>query len=455
MYEGLKIIVVEDDGQVRRSVIQSLELAGLRVTGTDSAEAALRLVGPAFPGVVLTDVRLPGIDGLELLRRISAIDAGIPVIVVTGHGDISMAVDAMRLGAYDFIEKPFVTERLVDIVTRAMEKRALMMEVEDLRRQLTAKKGIEATLIGNSVAMQTLRAEIVNLADTAADVLIFGETGTGKELVARCLHDYSKRSGGNFVAINCGGLPESLFESEIFGHEAGAFTSAGKRRVGKIEYASGGTLMLDEIETMPMALQVKLLRAIQERMIERLGSNALVPVDCRVVAATKLDLKELSQQGKFRSDLYYRLSVAVLELPPLRERREDIPMLFEHFVTQAAIRHDRDAPIVPGPMLRALMAQDWPGNVRELRNVADRFVLQLNPRLGSSSTTVPEGPLSLADQVDAVEKSLIEQALKECGGRVQAACDTLGIAKKTLYDKIHKHGIAIDQFRIVDAQRYS
>jgi DNA-binding NtrC family response regulator len=445
MFEGLSVVFVEDDLAVRSSVSETLELAGFEVASFESAEAALPRIVGAFAGIVISDVRLPGIDGFALLLRVRAVDPTIPVIMVTGHGDVSMAVEAMHCGAYDFIEKPFAMERLVEVATRAMEKRALRLEVDTLRRQLQGRHAIETALLGNSAAMRAVRRQILTLADTPADVLVFGETGTGKEVVARCLHDYSKRSKANFVAINCGGLPENLFESEIFGHEAGAFTNASKRRVGKIEHADGGTLLLDEIESMPMALQVKLLRAVQERKIERLGSNQQVAVDFRIVAATKADLKELSEQQKFRSDLYYRLNVAVLELPPLRERREDIPGLFEHFSLQAALRYGREAPPLAGHEMRKLMAADWPGNVRELRNAADRYVLGLpgpqNPAGAGAAR------LTLAQQMDMVEKTLIEQALKQHSGRPQPVCDDLGIGKKTLDDKLHRHGIVIDAYR--------
>jgi DNA-binding NtrC family response regulator len=263
--------------------------------------------------------------------------------------------------------------------------------------------------------------------------------------VARCLHDHSHRRDRNFVAINCGGLPETLFESELFGHEPGAFTSAAKRRIGKIEHANGGTLMLDEIESMPMLLQIKLLRILQERKIERLGSNEEVPVNLRVVAATKSDLKALSEQQKFRGDLYYRLNVAVLELPPLRERRADIPLLFEHFVAQASQRYGMAPPEMTPQHLRELMAHDWPGNVREIRNAADRFVLEIGGVDGADAEAA--GPTSLARQMDMVEKALIEQALQRCGGRMQEVMQQLGIAKKTLYDKLHRHSINPDDYR--------
>jgi len=287
---------------------------------------------------------------------------------------------------------------------------------------------------------------VLNLADTSADVMILGETGTGKELVARCLHDESRRRDRNFVAINCGGLPEALFESELFGHEPGAFTSSLKRRIGKLEHANGGTLLLDEIETMPMGLQIKLLRVLQERRVERLGSNEELPINLRVIAATKADLKSLSEQQKFRGDLYYRLNVATLSLPPLRERREDIPLLFEHFVGQACVRYERSAPELSPQRLRELMAHDWPGNVREVRNAADRFVLDILGQEGADESQTTAAT-TLAQQMDQVERALIEQALRRCQGRVPAAMEMLGTAKKTLYDKLHRHGIDLERFR--------
>ena len=447
MSDGFKLMYVEDDASIRFHVTETLELAGFEVEAFADAERALQHITPGFRGIVVSDVRLPGMDGLELLRSVVKIDRTIPMILVTGHGDISMAVHAMQEGAYDFLEKPFAMERLVDVSRRAMEKRMLSAEIDVLRRQLSSKSSIDAVLLGNSPAMKTVRRQILSLAELKADVLIMGETGTGKEMVARCLHDYSERSSANFVAINCGALPETLFESEIFGHEPGAYTGAGKRRVGKIEYANGGTILLDEIESMPLAFQVKLLRALQERKIERLGSNEEIPVDFRVVAATKVDLKTMSDQQKFRSDLYYRLNVAVIELPPLRERREDIPLLFEHFVLQAAARYRRTFSPVQDHHMRALMANDWPGNVRELRNVADRYVLDLLRPSDRLADMTESDSMTLPQQMDFIEKALIEQALKRHHGRATEVCESLGIGKKTLYDKLHKHGIAIDSFR--------
>lgn len=445
MFEGFKVLFVEDDPPVRTSLTQTLELAGLEVCPCGSAEEALPHLVAGAQLIVITDVRLPGMDGLALLDHAIATDPGIPVVVVTAHGDVAMAVRAMRTGAYDFIEKPFAPERFVDTAVRALDKRVLRVALDNLREQLQKRSGIEAVLLGNSPVMEEVRRKILKLADTSADVMILGETGTGKELVARCLHDHSHRRDRNFVAINCGGLPETLFESELFGHEPGAFTSAAKRRIGKIEHANGGTLMLDEIESMPMLLQIKLLRILQERKIERLGSNEEVPVNLRVVAATKCDLKALSEQQKFRGDLYYRLNVAVLELPPLRERRADIPLLFEHFVAQASQRYGMAPPEMTPQHLRELMAHDWPGNVREIRNAADRFVLEIGGVDGAAAEAA--GPTSLARQMDVVEKALIEQALQRCGGRMQEVMQQLGIAKKTLYDKLHRHSINPDDYR--------
>ncbi len=448
MFEGFKVLFVEDDPPVRASLTQTLELAGLEVLACSSAEEALPHIQAGAQLVVATDVRLPGMDGLALLDHVMATDSSIPVVLVTAHGDVAMAVRAMRTGAYDFIEKPFAPERFVDALTRALDKRVLRVAVDELRGQLQRRSGMAAVLLGNSAAMQNVRRQVLNLADTSADVMILGETGTGKELVARCLHDQSARRDRNFVAINCGGLPEALFESELFGHEPGAFTSSAKRRIGKIEHANGGTLLLDEIETMPMVLQIKMLRVLQERRVERLGSNDELPINVRVIAATKADLRSLSEQQKFRGDLYYRLNVATLQLPPLRERREDIALLFEHFVAQASSRYGREAPELTPQRLRELLAHDWPGNVREVRNAADRFVLDIVSSEGSSlGNTAPANSSSLAQQMDQVEKALIEQALGRCQGRVPLAMEMLGCAKKTLYDKLHRHGIELDRFR--------
>lgn len=447
MSDELKVLLVEDDATVRAGSVQALQLADIDVQGFHSAELALKAVSLDFPGIVVTDVRLPGMSGLELLPALKAIDADLPVILVTGHGDITMAVQAMRDGAYDFIAKPYSSEQLVDVVQRALATRRLVLEVRALRRKLAHGEGIEATLLGNSPAIRELRRLILDLADEPADVLIYGETGTGKDMVARCLHDHSQRGKHHFVAINCGAIPETIFESEVFGHEQGAFTGAAKRQIGKIEYADRGTLFLDEIESLPLAMQVKLLRVVQERYVERLGSNQPLPVDVRIIAAAKADLKELSDQQKFRSDLYYRLNLIVLNLPPLRERREDIPLLFEHFVLGAAARYKRPAPVVSGALMQSLMAHAWPGNVRELRNIADRFVLGLSSGGDGVLSAKAVAPMPLADQVNGFERALIEQELRNFSGNVAEACVALSLPKQTLYHKMQKYKLAAEDFR--------
>ncbi len=446
MFDGLKVVLVEDDPAVRAGSEQALQLAGLDVLSFHSGELAYKLLQPDFPGIVVSDVRLPGMSGLDLLSAVKALDAQLPVILVTGHGDITMAVWAMRNGAYDFVEKPYSSEQLVDVVQRALETRRLMLEVHSLRRQIEHSEGIEAMLIGNSAAIKELRRLILQVADQPADVLIYGDTGTGKDLVARCLHQHSGRRKHHFVALNCGAIPESIFESEVFGYEPGAFTGAVKRQIGKIEHADRGTLFLDEIESLPLALQVKLLRVLQERYVERLGSNSAVPVDVRIIAAAKLDLKQLADQHKFRHDLYYRLNLIVLNLPPLRDRRDDIPLLFEHFVLAAGARYNRAAPMVAGAQMQALMAHAWPGNVRELRNIADRFVLGLAGDDGIfSAKSAAAAPLS--EQVNDFERALIEQELRCQGGNVAQVGLVLGLPKQTLYHKMQKYSLVAEDFR--------
>ena len=440
MTPQLSVLLVEDDANVRLGCEQAMQLAGIAVTSVASAEEAQKQVVAGFPGIIVTDMRLPGTDGLAFVRWARGVEAALPVIMITGHGDVTLAVEAMRSGAYDFIPKPFSPEHLVEVVQRALEKRALTLEVEVLRRRLEHREGVEAMLIGRSPQMAAVRRRVQEVAGSAVDVLIRGETGTGKELVARCLHDHGPNAKGNFVALNCGGMPETLLDSELFGHEAGAFSGAQKRRIGKIEHANGGTLFLDEVETMPMPMQIKLLRVLQERMLERLGSNQPIKVVCRVVAGTKEDLAALAQKDRFRADLYYRLNVVTIDLPPLRERREDIPLLFEHFLTQAAERYQRPVPVVEPEEVHRLMAHDWPGNVRELRNAADCFALGLRQDVMVPAEVIDRG-LPLAEAVERFERSLIAAELQRQGGSLARTSEALRIAKTTLHDKIRKYDL--------------
>lgn len=442
--DDVQVIFIEDDELVRRASVQSLQLAGFAVGGYGSVEAAgdaLAQLDERFAGVIVSDIRLPGASGLDLLARCAHDAPEVPVILVTGHGDISMAVQAMRDGAYDFVEKPFSAERLVDTVRRALERRRLVLENSALRRELAVRDALVPRIIGRSAAIGEVRRLIANVAPTDAPVLIVGDTGTGKELIARSLHELSPRQAKPFVAVNCGALPEAMFESEMFGYEPGAFTGAAKRRIGKLEYASGGTVFLDEIESMPLPLQVKLLRVLQEGTLERLGSNQPVRVDLRVVAAAKGDMQALVAAGTFRRDLLYRLNVVTIEVPPLTERREDIVPLLEHFVLEAAVRYGRPAPMLTARQRADLMARDWPGNVRELRNAADRFVLGIEPASGGGK--VGGGPArSLKERVEQFERATIADVLEQHAGAVLAAADELQIGKATLYEKIKRYGLA-------------
>jgi two-component system C4-dicarboxylate transport response regulator DctD len=446
-YEGLRVMLVEDDPAVRAATAQTLELAGFELEVHASAETALKGLKEFYPGVLLVDFQLKGMDGIALLERAMTIDKALPVIIITAHGDISIAVKAMHAGAHDFLEKPVANDFLVGVVTRAMEKRKLTFEVSDLRRRLEQKTGIESILIGDSPAMAALRSSILKLSDVSPDVLIHGETGSGKELVARALHACSPLRDGPFVAINCGAIPEQMFESELFGHEKGAFTGAQALRIGKVEHASGGTLFLDEVEALPISLQVKLLRVLQFRQLERLGSNKMIDVPVRVVAATKADLKGAFDAGKFRSDLYFRFNVVSLSIPPLRERREDIPQLFEHHVLLAAARYKREAPIITDQFMRDLVSFDWPGNVRELGNVADRLVLGLLGGRFNINSANEASERSLKDVVGDFERSLIVEALRRHHGDVSAVSEALGIPKKTLYDKMRRYELSGEGYR--------
>jgi two-component system C4-dicarboxylate transport response regulator DctD len=440
-----RVIFIDDEKHIRQANTQTLELADLHVLSFEDAESALPLLSMDWAGVVICDIRLPAMNGLEFLAQVQKIDRDLPVILITGHGDISTAVQAMRDGAYDFIEKPYSAERLVKTVQRALEKRSLTLENRLLRQELDAHSTPGPRIIGRTPSMMQLRATIARIADTGADILVMGETGTGKELVARSLHEHSRRSTKNFVAVNCGAVPESIIESELFGHEAGAFTDAQKTRIGKFEHANGGTLLLDEIESMPIRTQVHLLRVLQERCLERLGSNRLISLDVRVVAASKINLLQAAEAGTFREDLYYRLNVVCLEIPPLRARLEDIPLLFHHFLLVAGHRYQQEAPLPNSSQMNALMAYSWPGNVRELRNLAERYVL-LGSQHGWSLERMLSGSeaqraYSLATQVDRFERGLIEQALLASNGSIKDVMDALAIPRKTLSDKMRKYGL--------------
>jgi len=436
------VIVVDDEPSIRSAVEQWLSLSGFSVQLFARAEECLAHLPQHFPGVIISDVRMPGMDGLQLLERLQADDPDLPVILLTGHGDVPMAVEAMRSGAYDFLEKPFTPQHLLGSLRRALEKRQLVLENRRLHEQADLKSRLEGTLLGMSQGLQQLRRQVLELASLPVNVLIRGETGSGKERVARCLHDFGPRAGKPFVALNCAAIPESLFEAELFGHESGAFTGAQGKRIGKLEYANGGTVFLDEIESMPLAQQAKLLRVIQEQKLERLGANQSISVDLRVIAATKPDLLEEARAGRFREDLAYRLNVAELRLAPLRERREDIPLLFEHFARAAGEKLGRAAPLLSGAQLAQLLSHDWPGNVRELANAAERHALGLS----SPNIEVAPAGQSLGEQMEAFEAQCLRTALRQYGGEIKSVMEALQLPRRTLNEKMQRHGLAREEF---------
>lgn len=455
MSKPARVILIDNDQDLLRATRQTLELAGFDVLAFSSPVEALKVISTDFDGVIVSDIRMPDIDGLEVFRRVHTMDSDLPVILVTGHGDIAMAVAAIKDGAYDFITKPFATDRLSQSVHRAAEKRRLVLENRVLRQAADdAQDGLP--LIGQTPAMERLRRTLRQIADTDVDVLVTGETGSGKEVVASLLHSLSRRSKGNFVALNCGTLPESVIESELFGHETGAFTGAQKKRVGRIEHSSGGTLFLDEIESMPTSTQVRMLRVLEMREVTPLGTNEVRPVDLRVVAAAKVNLGDPTQRGDFREDLYYRLNVVTLTIPPLRERRDDIPLLFAHFTDRAAKRFRQEPRAITAEVGRYLQQHEWPGNVRELSHFAERFVLGLDesaatpPLPGVAANGADDQEFSLPERLERLEANIIRDTLSRYDGDVRQTIEALKIPRKTFYDKLQRHGIVRKTFTAGD-----
>jgi DNA-binding NtrC family response regulator len=370
-------MIVDDEEAARYGMRRALTTLGYNITEAGSAEAARALLKQSDPDLLLLDVNLPGLSGLDFLRELKSANGNAPlVIIVTAHGSERMAVEAVKAGAHDYLSKPFEVDDLRLVVKNAAETLQLRRENYSLRRRIEVERSQRGALIGNSQSMQRVRSMIDKVAETDATVLVRGESGTGKELVARELHERnSLRRNGSFVAVNCAALPSELIESELFGHEKGAFTGAAARREGKFEQADGGTLFLDEIGDMSSNVQAKLLRALEERRIERLGGNESIPVDVRIISATHRPLEQEITNGNFRADLFYRLRVVTVDIPPLRERREDIPLLAETFVRLAAERYDLPERNLSQGTLKRLLEYNWPGNVRELRNTIDRAVI--------------------------------------------------------------------------------
>ncbi len=469
------VVVIDDDDAARLSIAQMLRLRRYRVEAFSSAEAALAWPGLPDAEAVVSDVKMPGMDGEEFLAEMMRRRLLPPVIMVTGHGDVAMAVRCLKGGAYDFVEKPFEDDVLLACVARAAEKVALLREAAELRRRLSMLPPDEDGrfgMIGRSRPMLDLYEQIETVAPSDAPVLISGETGAGKELVARAIHAESRRVGGPFVPINAGALPETTLESELFGHARGAFTGADAERAGKLVTASGGTLLLDEVETMPPRAQVQLLRVLEDGLVTPLGGDEPRRVDIRLLAATKADLQDEVRQGRLREDFYHRIAVITLAVPPLRERREDIPLLAAYFLRQAAEHRKRGQstfrdeklnvpfsdPELPENALAEMLRHNWPGNVRELKNAVERMVITAQGGVAGPFTldesfasarllSLPPTAGRLRDELERTERAVIESALRENQGEVGATAIALGISRRALYERMRKYDLSKETFR--------
>jgi two-component system, NtrC family, C4-dicarboxylate transport response regulator DctD len=459
--EPAVVAVIDDDEAARISIGQMLRLRGYKVEEFPSALPALDWAALPDAHCLITDVKMPWMDGEKFQAELRRRNIQVPVIMITGHGDIPMAVRCLKAGAYDFLEKPFEDDVLLAGVGRAVEMTRLRREGEELRRRLDLISPAEDKffgLVGRSRVMQDVYEQIRVFAGSDAPVLIMGETGVGKELAARALHANSRRASGPFVPLNCGALPETLLESELFGHRRGAFTGAVDRRDGKIVSAHGGTLLLDEIESLPLRAQVQLLRVVEDGLVEPLGQDRPVAVDVRLVATTKTDLKELVREGRMREDFYHRIMVLAVVVPPLRERVEDLPLLCSHFLRCASNRGHVPVPKISEDSLGQMVSHTWPGNVRELKNAVERMVItarhgltgafELDESFGAMRLlSLPATPGRLRDEMEATEKNVIEQALHENRGEINTSSLALGISRRALYERMKKYGFSKENFR--------
>jgi two-component system response regulator HydG len=449
-----RILIVDDQRNMRTTTALVLRQEGFDVAEAESGEAALsRLLTEPFD-VVLTDLKMAPLDGLAVLRGALEISPSTQVIVMTGYGTVESAVEAMQQGAYDYISKPFKESELLMRVQRALEKRRLLVDVGLFSDEFRERYKLDA-LVGRSAPMRELLTRLVRVAPTDGTVLVTGESGTGKELIARAIHANSKRAARPFMPVNCAAISEALLESELFGHVKGAFTGAVKLRQGLLEEASGGTFFFDEIGETTPAFQAKLLRVIQEHEIRRVGDNASIPVDVRVIAATNQDLRVAIAEKRFREDLFYRLNVVPLTAPPLRERREDIPLLSQHFVTRFNQRNGTRRTLTEGA-LRKMVAHDFPGNVRELENVVEQAAalahadeidaddIFLESRNGPISSTPPSGVRTLSQEVDDAEKRAIEQSVARHDGQLERVARELDVSTTTLWRKMKRLGLRKD-----------
>ncbi len=465
-----EILIIDDHDSVREGLELLLRRRGHRTRSAESGARGLELLAEEGADLVITDLKMAHMDGIEVLKRVKERTPETDVMVISAHGTIERVVEAMKLGAADFITKPFSSEEFGVKVDRLLRERAererlrrenVALRVENLalREETQARYG---EMVGESPPMHEVFRWISRVAPSESTVMIYGESGTGKELVARAIHAGSRRKDGPFIRVNCGALPESLLDSELFGHEKGAFTGAERRRRGRFELADGGTLFLDEIATVPHSTQVRLLRVLQERELERVGGEETVPVDVRIIAATNVPPDELLKDGTFREDLFYRLHVVPIVLPPLRERKEDIPLLVNHFIEKLRERTASPVRAASPEALKRLAAYDWPGNVRELENVIERALVLADreelgpedlPPLGENgrgwapslevdgAPALPEGGLDLTRAIEDIEERLLRQALEQAGGVKAEAARLLGLKPSALYYKLEKYGI--------------
>ena len=447
------VLIVDDDKNICKMIeIQLRKEKTYTVETASNGEACLKSVRESVPDLILMDIQMPGIDGIETLKRIRDIEPLIPVVMMSAHGTIEKAVESMKLGAYDFITKPFASDRLSITVNNAMINSSLKREVDELKRELKDRYQFK-NIIGQSGVMQEVFRDMEKVVNSNVTVVIQGESGTGKELIARAIHYHNKqRSRHSFVAVNCSALPESLLESELFGHEKGSFTGATGRRAGKFEQSDGGTIFLDEIALMTPATQSKVLRVLQEREFERVGGNELIKIDTRVISATNKNLEEAVKKKEFREDLYYRISVFPIQLPALRERKEDIPLLAAHFLNKYAEQESKEIEAISPDALELLMAYHWPGNVRELENTIERGVVLANPPeiaardLPTSIRSLGEKKIyesdnKLSSWIEKLEEEALRQALLECEGNISQTAKRLGIGRATIYRKAKKYGL--------------
>lgn len=439
------VLIVDDEEAIRESLSDIFGDEGYRVIEAESAEAALKSVAENKPDLVLLDVWLPGMDGIEALREIRTISPELPVLIISGHANIEMAVKATKLGAYDFLEKPLSLERVTLVCRRALERRRLQEENRELKETLKGK----LKFVGKSAVAKRLLEQVALAGHSNSRVLIQGESGTGKELIARLLHDLSPRSRMPFVEVNCAAIPQELIESELFGHEKGSFTGAFEKKQGKFEMADGGTLFLDEIGDMSLQTQAKVLRAIETQEFQRVGGSKSVKVDIRFVTATNKDLQEEVKSGAFREDLLFRLNVIPIEVPPLRERRDDIEPLIEHFLAIIAGDYRKPAKKMTPEAITALRALNWPGNVRELKNTVERLVIMTPSEVIDASnigrvTQSPQNLFSIStlkDARDAFEKEYLTTKLKENDWNISKTADALDMERSNLHRKIKAYGI--------------